>query len=96
MRTIQTFVDELNLKFPKVQVYDDSFIYTTGKRFHKVWRSRDGIKPSSIYAFVEITTGDIYRAASYNAPANYVRGNINAADVFDTTCKDKYGVTALR
>lgn len=96
MKTINTFVDELNDKFPKIKEWESSFIFTTGKKFHKVWHSRDGISPSSIYAFVEITTGDIYRPASLNQPAKHIRGNINNEDVFETTCKDKYGVLALR
>lgn len=96
MKPIEQFVAELNEKFPKIKDWEDSFIHTVGGKYYKVWKSRDGKTPSSIYAFVDKSNGDIYRPASVNAPAKHVRGNINAVDVFDTTCKDKYGVITLR
>ena len=47
----------------------------TGKKFFKVIRTAWGNK--SVHCFVEIATGDIYKAASWNVPAKGVRGNIN-------------------
>ena len=47
-----------------------------GRKYAKVW------KGNSIHTFVNLTNGDILKAASYKAPApNGVRGNI-----FDEDC----------
>lgn len=43
-----------------------------GKRYSRL--TRDG----SAVAFIDKSTGDIYMAASYSAPAKHVRGNINS------------------
>lgn len=59
-----------------------------GKRFVKIIRSR------SVYAFVEIDSGDIYKPASWNAPAKHVRGNIFNDDPL--ACTGIYGVNYLR
>ena len=94
MKTIDQFVAELNAKWPKVETYQESFVYTTGKRFYKICRSRDGVKPNSSYAFVDKANGDLYKAASWNAPANYVRGNINDSSGLDAC--EQYGVKYLK
>lgn len=94
MKSIQEFVDELNAKFPKTTPYKDTFVFTVGKRFYKICRSRDGIKPASSYAFVDKNTGELYRAASWSAPALYVRGNIN--DESGLKACNEYGVVTLR
>ena len=94
MKTIEYFVAELNAKFPKEEPYQDMFIFTTGKRFYKICRSRDGVKPSSAYAFVDKETGDLYKSASWNAPALHVRGNINDASGLDAC--EQYSVKYLR
>jgi hypothetical protein len=94
MKTIQDFVNELNQKFPKVEAYQESFIFTEGKRFYKICRSRDGIRPGSSYGFVDKATGDLYKAASWNAPANYVRGNINDPSGLDAC--EQYSVKYLK
>jgi hypothetical protein len=94
MKTIEYFVAELNAKFPKEKEWQDSFIFTTGKRFYKICRSRDGVKPNSSYAFVDKSNGDLYKSASFNAPANYVRGNINDPSGLDAC--EEYSVKYLR
>lgn len=45
-----------------------------GKKFAKITRTSYGQK--SVHCFVEIKTGDIYKAATWSAPAKIVRGNI--------------------
>lgn len=45
-----------------------------GKKFAKITRTSYGQK--SVHCFVEIATGNIYKAASWSAPAKIVRGNI--------------------
>ena len=54
-----------------------SFEIEYGRKFAKVniisWGSK------SVHCFVEIATGDIYKAATFRAPAKGVRGNIKNA-----------------
>lgn len=94
MKTIDEFVAELNAKFPKDKPYKDSFIFTTGKRFYKICRSRDGVKPNSSYAFIDKETGDLFKSASWNAPALHVRGNIN--DESGLNACNEYSVIYLK
>lgn len=57
-----------NLEVPKIEV---SF----GKKFARITR-KDKVS-KSVHCFVEISTGDIYKAATYNTPAKGVRGNVH-------------------
>ena len=92
---IAQFVEQLNNKFPtNGQLFKEKFVYTTGKRFYKICRSRDGINPSSAYAFVDKETGDLYKSASWNAPALHVRGNIN--DESGLNACEEYSVKYLK
>ena len=53
------------------------YIIATGKRFHKVIeKTTMEAKSGAVHCFVEIATGDIYKAATWNAPAKGIRGNI--------------------
>jgi hypothetical protein len=94
MKKIDEFVAELNAKYPKEKDWNDVFIYTTGKRFYKICRSRDGVRPRSSYAFVDKSNGDLYKSASWSQPANYVRGNINDDSGLDAC--DRYGIKYLK
>ena len=94
MNTIEQFVSDLNIKFPKKFEYSDTFVFTTGKRFYKVCMSRDGINPSSSYAFVDKVTGDLYKAAGWNSPALHIRGNIH--DITGLEACEEYSVRYLR
>ena len=47
-----------------------------GKKFARITRTSFGQK--SVHCFVEISTGDIYKASSYKIPAKGVRGNVNS------------------
>jgi hypothetical protein len=50
-----------------------------GSKFAKIVKGRnDGT--TSVHCFIEITSGDIYKAATWRAPAKHVRGNINSED----------------
>ncbi len=49
----------------------------------------------STVAFVDNETGDIYKSASYKAPAKGVRGSV-LADDFGLSCFGPYGVEYLR
>jgi hypothetical protein len=93
MKTIEEFVEELNKKWPKKNDWSDCFIFTTGKRYWKICKSCDGIKPKSAYGFVDKSNGDLYRAASWAAPAIHIRGNIN--DVSGISSCNEFGVRYL-
>jgi hypothetical protein len=79
---IEAFVNELNKKWPKTP-FGSSFMFIFGKKYYKICRTRDGIKPESSYAFVDIDTGDLYKSASWTKPARHVRGNINDSSGLD-------------
>jgi len=92
MKTIEQFVEELNNKFPKVGEFESIFIFTEGKKFWKICRWREG--STSAYAFVDKNTGDLFKAASWAAPAKHMRGNIN--DESGLNACNKYSVFYLR
>jgi hypothetical protein len=68
---------------PKLQI-----VY--GSRFAKIVKNGSGV-----YCFIEIATGDIYKAATWAAPAKHVRGNINAVDS-GMSAVTAYGANYLR
>ena len=46
---------------------------SSGRKYHKIWEcGRDGSR-SSCHAFIEKKTGEVYKPASYKAPAKIVR-----------------------
>ena len=60
------------------------FDYKTGKKFHKVffleyqdandyYGTKAGYKAGSVHAFVDKETGEVYKPASWRAPAKHVR-----------------------
>ena len=44
-----------------------------GAGFDKVVWQDENAQTRSVFAFIERSTGDLYKAAGYNSPANYVR-----------------------
>jgi hypothetical protein len=56
-----------------------TYDYSVGKKFAKIVEGRRG----GVFCFVDLATGDILKAAGYNAPAKGARGHISngAADV---------------
>ena len=60
------------------------FTYKTGKKFHKVYflqyeeaneyyGTKAGYKSGSVHCFVDKQTGEVYKPASWKAPAKHVR-----------------------
>ena len=60
------------------------FVFKTGKKFHKVYfleyqeaseyyGTKAGYKSGSVHAFIDIQTGEVYKPASWKAPAKHVR-----------------------
>jgi len=68
----------------------------SGRKYHKIVTGRVGTGDSSVYCFVEKETGDIYKSASYKAPAKHVRGNIADHDGGWGSCLNSYGAAYLR
>ena len=56
------------------------FVIKTGRKYYKVmqhefdtFRDRNEYREGSVHAFVDKKTGQVYKPASYNAPAKHVR-----------------------
>ena len=60
------------------------FVFKTGKKFHKVYfleyqeaseyyGRKAGYKSGSVHAFIDKQTGEVYKPASWKAPAKHVR-----------------------
>lgn len=70
----------------------------SGRRFDKIVKQADIDRVDGqrfVYAFIEKATGDIYKPATWKAPAKHARGNIFADDG-GLTCADPYGIRYLR
>ena len=48
---------------------------SSGRRYHKVFMYRDGQR-DSIHAFIDKKTGDVFKPASFKAPAKIARYNV--------------------
>ena len=62
-----------------IQQYPDStnkltFTVETGRRYLKI------IQDNSVHAFVDKTTGDVYKPASWSAPAKHIRFTFQNVD----------------
>ena len=58
---------------PNGRNYSDALI--SGRKYHKVMQCVDG-QTESVHAFIDRKTGEVYKAASYKAPAKGVRFNL--------------------
>ena len=76
--------DALELDFktshPNSEPY--KFYIESGRKYHKIIMETDGganrLGPSrSVHAFVDKKTGEVYKPASFKAPAKIVRYNLN-------------------
>jgi hypothetical protein len=52
-----------------------SYALISGRKYHKVMQCVDG-ETESVHAFIDKKTGEVYKAASYKAPAKGVRFNL--------------------
>jgi len=93
--TIEQYVAEIQAKVEaeysrlKYTIPAPTYNFNTGKRFYRVMESRHPGCGSSVHCFVEIETGDIFKPASWSAPAKGVRGNLRDA-VKPLLCGDYY------
>lgn len=53
-----------------------SYALVSGRKYHKLMQCVDG-QVESVHAFIDRKTGEVYKPASYKAPAKHVRYNLN-------------------
>lgn len=70
------FVKEL------LQTVDHGLDVETGRKYYKLASVRGGSR--SVWCFVDKTTGDIYKPASWKIPAKHARGNIQDRTTYET------------
>lgn len=66
-----------------------------GNKYVKIVEVRHGSVGKSVYGFVEKSTGNILKAASWRAPAKHSRGNIYDADGGASACTP-WGIKYLK
>ena len=54
----------------------DNFTYVKGKKYAKIIHTTSYSGQRSAHAFVDLNTGDVYKSASWKAPAKGVRYNL--------------------
>ena len=52
------------------------FYIESGRKYHKVIHKWKDNGSQSVHAFIDKKTGDVYKPASWKAPAKYVRFNL--------------------
>ena len=77
---VKTYTEQLVAALNKCTEKDDPrirtiFTYSVGKRYFKVGQARDN-KVVSAEAFVDKTTGYVYKPAGWSKPAEHVRYNL--------------------
>jgi len=88
---LQLKINEYYTKYYSYSV-PDKFIITEGKRYFKIIKTN--LSNRSVYAFVDKTTGDILKPASWAAPTKHARGNVNENDYGMSGC-GPYGINYL-
>jgi hypothetical protein len=68
-------IDALKINHAKRFTTSVDFEIESGKKYHKIVMISSGNAPS-VHAFVDKNTGDLYKAASWKAPAKGVRFNL--------------------
>lgn len=89
-----TWIDEVNAIMAGRRSVSVS--WEEGLRYHRIWAVSDmgDWQSRSCYAFIDKATGDVYRPATWRAPAKHVRGNITVRNTAEYC--GPYGVAYLR
>lgn len=66
-----------------------------GKRYAKIVRTTNGHNSRSVHCFIDLTNGNVLKAATWKAPAKHARGNLNDASG-GLSCMGPYGAAYLR
>ena len=69
--------DALELDFKTSHPNSDpyKFYIESGRKYHKIVMETES-QSRSVHAFVDKKTGDVYKAASFKAPAKHIRFNL--------------------
>jgi hypothetical protein len=67
-------VDNYKQQHPNSEPY--KFYIESGRKYHKIIMETGG-NSRSVHAFVDKKTGEVYKPASFKAPAKHVRFNLN-------------------
>lgn len=72
---------DLNKTYPGNNGYDPSkkFSVKFGRKYAKIIKHDANGTGGCVWGFVEIATGDLYKAAGWAKPAKHARGNIETA-----------------
>ena len=54
----------------------DNYVYTKGRKYAKIVHEVSSSGQRSAHAFVDLKTGDVYKSASWSAPAKGIRYNL--------------------
>ena len=65
--------DDLKSRYPNSDPY--KFSIESGRKYHKIVMETES-QSRSVHAFVDKKTGEVYKAASWKAPAKHVRFNL--------------------
>ena len=76
-------------------IYYDSISVKRGRRYAKVIKTERLGEGRSVHSFVDLTNGDILKAASWKAPAKHARGSVYEVDGLKTAGVSPYGVRYL-
>ena len=89
VRHCQKVVDDNNARmaFP----WKTTLTIDPGSRYVKIVKTDS---QSSVYGFIDVTNGDILKAATWKAPAKIARGNVNNPATWN--CAGPYGMAYLR
>ena len=66
-------VDNFKQSHPNSDPY--KFYIESGRKYHKIVMETES-QSRSVHAFVDKKTGDVYKAASFKAPAKHIRFNL--------------------
>lgn len=75
---IEAWVEKVNAAYP--ESFGGTRKVEFGRKFARVYRVDSRGATGGVYCFVDRSSGDILKAASWKAPAKHARGNIYAAD----------------
>lgn len=56
--------------------YQEPVTFKRGGKYAKIILLNEQGEPRSVYCFIDLSNGNILKAAGYNAPAKHARGNI--------------------
>jgi len=73
---IAHYVKNLNIKSSAGEMADKVFTITNGRKYAKVVSTYSDGNHSSVFCFIDRKTGDVYKAATWKAPAKHVRYTI--------------------